>query len=123
MSEQIVGRGIPPNIVFMLAARGLLSKQLVAKDTTAAAPSAYDLIGSYGLVDHWHRLRVPAGSPLIDRSVAQMKHLYDGLGAVLVGFEKHQRGKLQFLAALPETVFETNDAIFVIAGPCSASPR
>jgi di/tricarboxylate transporter len=102
-------------IVFMLAARGLLSKQLVAKDTTATAPSAYDLIGSYGLVDHWHRLRVPAGSPLIDRSVAQMKHLYDELGAVLVGFEKHQRGKLQFLAALPETVFETNDAIFVIA--------
>ena len=102
-------------IVFMLAARGLLSKQLVAKDTTATAPSAYDLVNSYGLVDHWHRLRVPAGSPLIDRSVAQMKHLYDELGAVLVGFEKHQRGKLQFLAALPETVFETNDAIFVIA--------
>ena len=44
-----------------------------------------------------------------------MKHLYDELGAVLVCFEKHQRGKLQFLAALPETVFETNDAIFVIA--------
>jgi di/tricarboxylate transporter len=102
-------------IVFMLAARGLLSKKLVAKDTTATAPSAYDLIDSYGLVDHWHRLRVPAGSPLIDRSVAQMKHSYDEFGAVLVGFEKHQRGKLQFLAALPETVFETNDAIFVIA--------
>ena len=102
-------------IVFMLAARGLLSKQLVAKDTTATAPSAYDLIGSYGLVDHWQRLHVPPGSPLIDRSVAQMKHLYDELGAVLVGFEKHPRSKLQFLAALPETVFETNDAIFVIA--------
>jgi K+/H+ antiporter YhaU regulatory subunit KhtT len=65
--------------------------------------------------NRWHRLRVPAGSPLIDRSVAQMKHLYDELGAVLVGFEKHQRGKPQFLAALPESVFETNDAIFIIA--------
>ena len=102
-------------IAFMLPARGLLSKQLVAKDAAATAPSAYDLLGSYGLGDHWHRLRVPAGSPLIDRSVAQMKHLYDELGAVLVGFEKHQRGKPQFLAALPETVFGTNDAIFVIA--------
>ena len=101
-------------IAFMLRARGLLSKQLVAKDAAATAPSAYDLLGSYGLADHWHRLRVPAGSPLIDRSVAQMKHLYDELGAVLVGFEKHQR-KPQFLAALPETVFGTNDAIFVIA--------
>ena len=70
----------------MLPARGLLSKQLVAKDAAATAPSAYDLLGSYGLADRWHRLRVPAGSPLIDRSVAQMKHLYDELGAVLVGF-------------------------------------
>jgi di/tricarboxylate transporter len=102
-------------IAFMLPARGLLSKQLVAKDAAATAPSAYDLLGSYGLAGHWHRLRVPAGSPLIDRSVAQMKHLYDELGAVLVGFEKHQRGKPQFLAALPETVFGTNDSIFVIA--------
>jgi di/tricarboxylate transporter len=102
-------------IAFMLAARGLLSKQLVAKDAAAAAPSAYDLVGSYGLADHWHRLRVPAGSPLIDRSVAQMKHLYSNLGVILVGFEKHPRGKPQFLPALPDTVFETNDAIFVVA--------
>jgi di/tricarboxylate transporter len=102
-------------IAFMLPGRGLLSKQLVAKDAAATAPSAYDLLGSYGLADRWHRLRAPAGSPLIDRSVAQMKHLYDGLGAVLVGFEKHQRGKSQFLAALPESVFESDDAIFVIA--------
>src|SRR5262249_7019275 len=102
-------------IAFMLPARALLSKQLVAKDAVATAPSAYDLLGSYGLADRWHRLRVRAGSPLIDRSVAQMKHLYDELGAVLVGFEKHQRGKPQFLAALPESVFETDDAIFIIA--------
>ena len=102
-------------IASMLPARGLLSKQLVAKDAGATAPSAYDLLGSYGLADHWHRLRVPTGSPLINRSVAQMKHLYDELGAVLVGFEKHQRGKPQFLAALPETVFGTDDAILVIA--------
>src|SRR4029077_73905 len=59
-------------IAFMLAARGLLSKQLAAKDAATTAPSAYDLLGSYGLADHWHRLRVAAGSPLIDRSVAQM---------------------------------------------------
>jgi di/tricarboxylate transporter len=102
-------------IAFMLPARGLLSKQLVAKDAAATAPSAYDLLGSYSLADRWHRLRVPAGSPLIDRSVAQMKNLYDELGAVLVGFERRQRGKPQFLAALPESIFETDDAIFIIA--------
>jgi di/tricarboxylate transporter len=102
-------------IAFMLAVRGLLSQQLVAKDAVASVPGADDLVGSYELADRWHRLRVPASTPLIDRSVAQMQHLYDELGAILVGFEKHPRGKLQFLAALPRSVFETDDVIFVIA--------
>jgi len=102
-------------IAFMLAARGLLSKQLVAKDIGATPPSAYDLVGSYGLADRWYRLRVPAGSPLIDRSVARMRNLYNNLGIVLVGFEKHPHGKTKFLPALPESVFETDDTIFVVA--------
>ena len=102
-------------IAFMLVERRVLSKQLMAEDAGTKSPSAYDLVGSYGLADHWHRLRVPVGSPLIDRAVAQMRHLYDHSGAILVGFEKHPRGKVEFSAALPETVFEVNDAIFVIA--------
>jgi di/tricarboxylate transporter len=102
-------------VAFMLTARGLLSKQLTAKGAGAASPSAFDLVGSYGLADRWHRLRVPASSPLIDRSVAQMQHRYDNLGIVLVGFEKHLRSKTQFLAALPDSVFETDDTIFVVA--------
>jgi di/tricarboxylate transporter len=102
-------------IAFTLAARGLLSKQLTAKDAAAASPSAYDLVGSYGLTDRWHRLRVPAGSPLIDRSVAQVKQLYEDSNAVLVGFERLQHGNQQFLPALPETVFEVDDIIFVVA--------
>ena len=98
-------------IAFMLAARGLLSKQRVAKEATASAPSVHDLVGSYGLTDRGHRLRVPAGSPLIHRSVAQTKQLYDDLGAVLVGFERLPHGKRQFLPALPESVFEIDDTI------------
>ena len=102
-------------IAFMLLERHVLSKQLVFEHAGSKAPSAYDLIGSYDLADHWHRLRVPADSPLIDRAVARRPHLYDGLGAVVVGFEKHPRGKVEFSAARPETVFEVNDAIFVVA--------
>ena len=101
-------------IAFMLAARGLLSKQVVVKDASATSPSAYDLVGSYGLADRWCRLRVPATSPLIGRSVAQMQQSDNDPGAVLVGFEK-QRGKPQFLSALPESVFEADDTIFVVA--------
>jgi di/tricarboxylate transporter len=102
-------------IAFMLATRGLLSKQRVAKDAAASAPSAHDLVGSYGLTDTWHRLHVPASSPLIDRSVAQTRHLYDDLGAVLVGFERLPHSKRQFQPALPESVFEIDDTIFVAA--------
>jgi di/tricarboxylate transporter len=103
-------------IAFMLVGRPLLSKQRAAEDAGTTSPRAYDLVGSYGLSDRWHRLRVPGDSPLIDRSVAQVQHLYDRFGVILVGFEKHPRGKTQFLPALPETVCETNDAIFIVAG-------
>src|SRR5258708_23465407 len=98
----------------MLWGRRLLSKQLAAKDAETRSPSAYDLIGFYGLADRWHRVRVSAGSPLINRSVIQMQHQYDRFGFILEGLEKHPRGKPQFLPAPQETVFEANDAIFVI---------
>jgi di/tricarboxylate transporter len=71
------------SIAFMLWGRRLLSKQLAAKDAETRSPSAYDLIGFYGLADHWHRLRVSAGSPLINRSVIQMQHQYDRFGFIL----------------------------------------
>jgi hypothetical protein len=34
---------------------------------------------------------------------------------VLAVFEKHARGKRKFLSALPESVFELDDTIFVVA--------
>jgi di/tricarboxylate transporter len=41
--------------------------------------------------------------------------LFNRLGVALVGFEKRSRGTTQFLPALPECVFDVNDAIFVVA--------
>src|SRR5215471_9031299 len=103
-------------IAFMLLGRRLLSKRTDDDDAGVKLPGAYDLLGAYGLADRWHRLRVPAGSPLIDRSVAQMQHLYDRFGVVLLGFEKRSHFKTLFLPALRETVCEADDAIFVVAG-------
>jgi di/tricarboxylate transporter len=103
-------------IAIMVMGRGLLSKQLTSEDAKTHASSAYDLIGFYGLASRWHRLRVPAGSPLIHRSVAELRPMYDRFGVVLVGFEKHAKGKAKFLPALSETVFEADDAIFVFVG-------
>jgi di/tricarboxylate transporter len=104
------------SIVFILVfGRNMLSKRLTAEDAGPTQSTAYDLVGSYGLADKWHRLQVPRTSPLIDRSVAQMQ-LLDRFGVVLVGFEKHQHGKERFLPAMPESVFESNDAVFVVCG-------
>jgi di/tricarboxylate transporter len=103
-------------IAFMvIAGRNMLSRQTAAEETGARQPSAYDLLESYGLADKWHRLQVSRGSPLVDRSVAQMQ-LLDRFGTVLVGFEKHEHGRARFLPAMPETVFETDDAIYMVAG-------
>src|SRR5215469_11028795 len=102
-------------IIFMLiVGRNMLSKQTAAGEAGTRQPSALDLLGSYGLADKWHRLQVPRGSPLIDRSVAQMQ-LLDRFGTVIVGFEKHrQHGREQFLPAMPGTVFEPDDAIYAV---------
>ncbi|MDS4019268.1 MAG: SLC13 family permease, partial [Candidatus Competibacter sp.] len=101
-------------IVFMLAARCLLGPQRTAEEGGAKPPSVYDLIGAYGLAGRWHRLRVLPGSPLLDRSVARVQ-LHRRSGVLIVGFEKHLHGKAHFLPALPETVFEPDDVILVIA--------
>jgi di/tricarboxylate transporter len=101
-------------ILFMLiAGRNMLSRQTAAEEAGAKQPSAYDVLVSYGLADKWHRLQVPRSSSLIDRSVAQMQ-LLDRFGTVIVGFEKHEHGRGQFLPAMPETVFEPDDAIFAV---------
>src|SRR5215467_14393656 len=101
-------------IAFMvIAGRNMLSKQTAGEEAGARQPSAYDLLGSYGLVNKWHRLQVPRGSPLVDRSVAQVQ-LLDRFGIVIVGFEKHQHGREQFLPAMPETVFEPEDVIHAV---------
>src|SRR5262252_5964298 len=102
-------------IAFMLiAGRNMLSRDTAAEEAGARQQSAFDLLQSYGLADKWHRLQVPRGSPLIDRSVAQMQ-LLDRFGTVIVGFEKHrQHGREQFLPAMPGTVFEPDDAIYAV---------
>jgi hypothetical protein len=94
----------------IVVGRDMLTRQTAAEQTGGRSPSAYDLLESYGLADKWHRLQVSRGSSLVDRSVAQMQ-LLDRFGIVIVGFEKHLHGSSRFQPAMPETVFEPDDAI------------
>ncbi len=103
-------------IAFMLLGRGLLSKQATLDVVKAKAPRASDLLEFYGLTSSWHRLQVPAGSPLVGRPVAQLRSLHDRFGVIPVGFEKRGNGKTTFEPALPETAFDPDDAVFVLVG-------
>jgi di/tricarboxylate transporter len=109
-------------IAFMLFGRRLLSKRPTAEESGAKAPSAFDLIASYGLTDRWHRLRIPVGSTLIQQSMLQMRHLHDRFGVIVVGIEKHPHGKPQYLPTLPDTIFEPDDVIFVLVDPEELQP-
>ena len=83
------------------------------EQTESKRSSVRDLIGSYGLGERAHRLRVLPGSPLLDRSVARAQ-LQRRYSVLIVGFQKHRHGKPFYLPALPETVFQPDDAIMVI---------
>lgn len=100
-------------IAFMLLGRGLLSRQQTVEVAKTKAPRAEDLLDYYGLTSWWHRLQLSASSPLIGRSVTQLRSLYDQFGVIPVGLERNGKGKTRFMPALPETVFETGDALFV----------
>lgn len=104
------------SIGFMLATRGLLGTQRNAETSDRPHARVTDLIESYGLRERLHRLSLRPGSPLLDRSVARVQ-LHRRFGVLIVGFEKRRHGKVLFLPALPESVFEPDDAIYVLGEP------
>jgi di/tricarboxylate transporter len=104
------------SIVFMLlVGRDLLSRNRSGQTAGTDSPKAFDVIISYGLKEQWHRLTVRADSPLIGQSVAAARRpLHERYGLDLLGFEKQGHGKVRFLPALPESVFEAGDVIFTL---------
>src|SRR5262249_44653950 len=95
-------------IAFMLWARPLLSRHAEGDHSESRGPRAYDLIGSYGLTNDWHRLCVRPGSPLTGMSAALSADLYDKFGIVVVGLERRDHGRPQSLPARPQILFEAN---------------
>jgi di/tricarboxylate transporter len=92
--------------------RDMLSKRLTSENAEPRQPRTIDLVGSYGLANRLYRLQVPRHSPLIGRSVAQVQAHCPSV--VPVGLEKRHHGRVQFVPATPETIFEADDAIFVV---------
>lgn len=101
-------------VIYMLfVGRRMLSCESCAKGGPKGA-TMDDLIRSYGLENRVHRLLVPASSPLVDRAVARAKLRMD-YGVNLIGFEKRHAHRHLLLPPSPDTVFEADDQIFVVA--------
>jgi di/tricarboxylate transporter len=103
-------------IAFMLVlGRDLMSRKRSEPTGGTESPKTFDLISSYGLEHRWHRVQIPADSPLIGQFVAAARGpLHEHYELDLLGFEKHQHGKPRYLPALPESVFEADDVLFTL---------
>ena len=100
--------------LFLLLARRLLSRHQTAEAGGTRQETILDLLEAYGLGNRWHRLRVPAHSPLRTQTVAGAR-LRRHFGCVVVSLERQRDGEMLFLPALPETVFEPEDTIAIVA--------
>ncbi|WP_163339551.1 SLC13 family permease [Desulfopila sp. IMCC35008] len=98
--------------IFMLAVgRGLLSSNR-GGSTEHQSLTIRDLLDKYNLLQRFSRLRVLPASPLIDRAVARMG-VRDTYGIELIGFEKHDQGRIRFENATAKSVFHNGDALYV----------
>lgn len=103
------------SILFMLMfGRDMMSKRLTAEDAGPRQPSAMHMVESYGLAGQWHRLQLPAQSPLVGQPVLGLMSA-GGSGIVPVGVERHARGgAVHFMPATPQATFEASDIVIVV---------
>jgi di/tricarboxylate transporter len=100
-------------IAYMLiCGRRMLSRERHAE----AGPRRHtiaDLAETYGITEKLRRLQVLPDSPVLGKSVGQCR-FYEQYGINLIGFERREHGRLMFLPAHPDTIFEAGDAVFVL---------
>jgi di/tricarboxylate transporter len=98
-------------IVYMLiAGRYLLKVPAATAATARGGRTLSDLVQSYALGDRFRRLRVRSGSPLIGRTIGQLK-LRTLFGVVAVGLERPVRGGVSIRPALINTEFRPGDIL------------
>lgn len=113
----------PFGVIVLVAGIGymlLVGRRLVGGPSVAAAAdrggrTLSDLIASYVLADRFRRLRLRPGSPLIGRSIGQLK-LRTLFGVVAVGVERRRSGRVVVMPALADTHFEAGDILLVVGG-------
>lgn len=100
-------------IVYMLFVRRWLPG---AKDARAqnvqSRPSLADWVREYDLASREHRVRVPAGSPLVGKALSDLT-LRSSAGVNIIAIERTRRFGRTLLQPSPQTVIEADDVVMV----------
>ncbi len=104
-------------IVYMLLARRLLGESTVAETEPLVRPTLQHWVDEYELASREFRARVEPGSPLIGKSLAELKLRRHGLNVLAI--ERQGRLNRELTRPLPATVFHVGDTLFfdVIKSP------
>lgn len=97
----------------LIVGRHLIDTPSTAATTDRGGRTLADLVESYALADRFHRLRVRPGSPLIGRSIGQLR-LRTVFGVVAVGVERRAPGRVRVMPALADTHFVVGDVLLVV---------
>ena len=96
----------------LLVGRRLLSASHPEDKPEDTGPTIDELVDRYGLRDKFRRLRIPAGSPLVGRTLGAAK-LRTLFGVAAVGIERREGRQLSIAPALPQTEFRAGDVLYV----------
>ena len=97
----------------LIVGRHLIDTPSTAATTDRGGRTLADLVESYALADRFHRLRARPGSPLIGRSIGQLR-LRTVFGVVAVGVERRAPGRVRVMPALADTHFVVGDVLLVV---------
>ncbi|MCC5787965.1 MAG: SLC13 family permease [Phycisphaerales bacterium] len=101
-------------IAYMLFARRWLpgAKKSADAGRAVARPSLKDWIRMYNLASREHRLRIPAGSPLVGKALSELD-LRGSTGVNILAIERARRFGRNLLNPTRETVLQANDILLI----------
>ena len=99
-------------VVYMLWTRRWLAANSEQGAAAASRPSLRDWIKRYRLTDREHRLRVPAESPLVGKTVGEID-LRSTSGASIVAIERSRRFARELIGPAANTELHAEDVLLV----------
>lgn len=99
-------------VAYMTMARRLLAARRAGGGAAASQPSLSDWIDRYGLAEREHRVRVMDESPLIGRTIEELR-MDDTTGATILAIERPGRKAEDLIAPTERTALLPGDILFV----------